>query len=155
MKSLKWFGLIVCGILSGCGYQIRVAPSHQAVSIQTPVSPQGIALKNTLNQQFAKLGFKASDGKASISTTDVDFKEYKLIGVLTEIRIVATMTATYHLPTGDVKHTLTAERSYQYNEATIANQDAHNIKVRQWLQMDLARQTAEQYYALSNLSSTP
>lgn len=149
MKALLTVLLsLVLGTLTACGYQLRGSNIHRAVSVNTPNSLYGIAIKQNLHEELRLLGFDIDKKQPDIDITDIQFRQYELIGLLTEIRIVGTVTVTYHLPTGDITHTLTAERSYQYNQANITSVDKHSQKVHEWLKQALAKQVSEQYYAL-------
>lgn len=123
-------------------------------------------LKRPLIQKLARHGISAHSGSASgnisdnadnstahgtpsISVTNLQFHQYKLRGILSEIRLVISADVRYELPTGAQTHTLQATRSYQYNEGSVATGDAQGAQVRAWLYDELATRISEQYSTLA------
>ena len=90
---------------------------------------------------------------AAIDISNVRFKRYELVGVLTEIRLVLSADVSYQTIENGKPVTLTnpiqVERSYQYNEASVSTDDQQGDQVRDWLYDSLARRITDQYVAIS------
>ena len=90
---------------------------------------------------------------ASIKIDNLRFKNYELVGVLTEIRLVLSADVTYQTMKNGQPVTLTSpiqvERSYQYNEASVSTDDQQGTQIRGWLYDSLARRITDQYVAIS------
>lgn len=145
--------------LSACGYQLRGYQSAanqpmQAVYATTPNSAAGFTFRQALKNELAHVGYHLLDktnesDTSAINIHSLNFRQFTLVGTLTEVRVVGVVEVTYNLPSGNQSHTLTAGRSYQYNEASVAGSDKQGERTRKWLEEELARRTAEQYYTLN------
>lgn len=154
----KSFSVLVCLAmlsLSGCGFALRgtddslhISPAHQRVSIQAQDTPEAFALKQPLTKYLNLRGVSLATGN-TISLDNVRFRQYKLIGTLTEVRLVLMADITYQI--GEQKHAypLQVERSYQYNEASVATLDGQGDQAKAWLYDALAERIAEQYRAIA------
>lgn len=89
---------------------------------------------------------------ATITVSNVRFRRYELVGVLTEIRLVLSADVTYKTVQNGQPVTLTnpiqVERSYQYNEASVSTDDQQGNQIRDWLYSSLARRITDQYVAI-------
>ncbi len=89
---------------------------------------------------------------ATINISNVRFRNYELVGVLTEIRLVLSADVTYTTVQNGQPVTLTnpiqVERSYQYNEGSVNTDDQQGDQVRDWLYDSLARRITDQYVAI-------
>lgn len=161
MKQLFVLVLAAASLsLSACGYQLRGYQSSTNQAIETiyattPNSAAGFTFRQALKNELANVGFNLLDQanhthSAQIDVHNLNFRQFTLVGTLTEVRVVGVLEVTYHLPSGSQSHTLTAERSYQYNEASVLGSDKQGERTRKWLEEELARRTAEQYYALTH-----
>lgn len=159
--------------LSGCGFHLRGydAPLHfdtakTAVIIED--NRISFPLKLPLTRRLQAIGVDVVDGMAlienansvnnsaediaTITVTNVRFKRYELVGVLTEIRLVLSADVTYTTVKNGKPATLTnpiqVERSYQYNEASVSTDDQQGGQIRDWLYDSLAKRITNQYVAL-------
>ncbi|MDO4896126.1 MAG: hypothetical protein Q3971_02080 [Moraxella sp.] len=153
------FAVFVLGA-SGCGFALRgtqdglhVAPAYQNVQLVLDDTPDAFALKQSLIKQLQMRGINPHQGNSTISIHNVRFRQYKLVGTLTEIRLVLMADVEYQL--GDQKHAhpLQAERSHQYNEASVTTTDKQGDKAKIWLYDSLSEQIAEQYRAIAQRTS--
>lgn len=143
--------------LTACGFSLRgigntgvqLAPQHTQVTLLTDNDAVAFALKPKLSTQLAQLGIATSDSAdQQIKISNLRYREYKLLGVLTEIRLVLTADVSYQLAGQSQTHTVQVERSYQYNKASVATSDQQGEQAKIWLQNSLAHRIAEQYYTL-------
>ena len=90
---------------------------------------------------------------AVIDISNVRFKRYELVGVLTEIRLVLSADVSYQtFENGKpviLKNAIQVDRSYQYNEASVSTDDQQGDQIRDWLYERLARRITDQYVAIS------
>lgn len=133
--------------LTGCGFALRgtTSPTPQTVSLNV----NDPTLKTHLKKELALNGIKLADTTNQINITDSHIARYDLVGVLSEVRLVLTANVQYELNGKSHRHTLTATRSHQYNEAGVSSQDKEQAQVREWLYADIARQISEQVHTLS------
>lgn len=145
-------------LLSACGFSLRGAHNSTLnlkagadhAFILTDTSADSYALKHKLSTRLALLGVASDDALLGnqIEIRNLQLRQYELVGVLTEIRLVLSATVTYQLGDRVQTQPVQVERSYQFNEAGVATTDQQGIQARQWLQDALAQRIAEQYYAL-------
>ncbi|MEZ7500864.1 hypothetical protein QO189_00100 [Psychrobacter sp. Arc29] len=161
--------------LSGCGFQLRgydtpmlLNDSKTAVIIED--NRTSFPLKLPLTRRLITLGVDVIDNMtvddvirsnqqadakpiAAIDISNVRFKRYELVGVLTEIRLVLSADVSYQTIENGKPVTLTnpiqVERSYQYNEASVSTDDQQGDQIRDWLYDSLARRITDQYVAIS------
>lgn len=176
LAALPMFTVIgAVASLSGCGFQLRGydAPmlfdvARTAVIIED--NRTSFPLKLPLTRRLETLGVDVIDNMtaanvvtnnqspgaepiAAINITNVRFKRYELVGVLTEIRLVLSANVTYQTTENGKPVTLSnpiqVERSYQYNEASVSTDDLQGDQIRDWLYDSLARRITDQYVAIS------
>lgn len=161
--------------LSGCGFQLRGYDAPMLLNVaKTAViiedNRTSFPLKLPLTQRLETLGVDvienmttanvASNNQkagaepiAAIKVSNVRFKRYELVGVLTEIRLVLSADVSYQTIENGKPVTLTnaiqVERSYQYNEASVSTDDQQGDQIRDWLYDSLARRITDQYVAIS------
>ena len=161
--------------LSGCGFQLRGYDSpmlFDAAKTAVIIEDNRISfpLKLPLTSRLETLGVDVIDNMtvsdvaannknisadpiAAINISNVRFKRYELVGVLTEIRLVLSANVTYQTTENGKPVTLTnpiqVERSYQYNEASVSTDDLQGDQIRDWLYDSLARRITDQYVAIS------
>lgn len=161
--------------LSGCGFQLRGYDSPMLFGVdRTAVIIEdnrlSFPLKLPLTRRLETLGVDVIDNMtaenvvtnnqsngakpiAAINITNVRFKRYELVGVLTEIRLVLSANVTYQTTENGKPVTLSnpiqVERSYQYNEASVSTDDLQGDQIRDWLYDSLARRITDQYVAIS------
>lgn len=142
--------------LSGCGFALRgtqdalqVASQYKNVSITLDDTPESFTLKQSLVKHLQMRGIQNADGTNNIRLQNVRFRQYELVGTLTEARLVLMADATYQLGTQTHNHSLQVESSYQHNEASVATTDSQGNKSRAWLYDSLAERIAEQYRAIA------
>ena len=161
--------------LSGCGFQLRGYDSPMLLNAnKTAViiedNRTSFPLKLPLTSRLTTLGVDVIDNMtvddvirsnqqagakpiAAIDISNVRFKRYELVGVLTEIRLVLSADVSYQTIENGKPVTLTnpiqVERSYQYNEASVSTDDQQGDQIRDWLYDSLARRITDQYVAIS------
>lgn len=164
------------GLLTGCGFHLRGydAPMQFDVAktaILIEDNRISFPLKLPLTRRLQALGVDVVDGIsmiesaanssvnnttaepiATINISNVRFRNYELVGVLTEIRLVLSADVTYTTIQNGQPVTLTnpiqVERSYQYNEGSVNTDDQQGDQVRDWLYDSLARRITDQYVAI-------
>lgn len=164
-------------LLTGCGFHLRGydAPLRFEVAKTAIIVEDNrisFPLKLPLTRRLEALGVDVVDGitmiesaaNSAASNTDAEqiasikidnlrFKNYELVGVLTEIRLVLSADVTYQTMKNGQPVTLTSpiqvERSYQYNEASVSTDDQQGTQIRGWLYDSLARRITDQYVAIS------
>lgn len=163
--------LIACSLLlSGCGFKLRgyessqglqslITSVNQSVIVSTDDNQTGFAVKNPLEQKLQTLGVSTlplntnNDNASIIKVEKINFKQYELLGVLTEIRVIISANISYKIVENGknktVQDTIQVERSYQFNEASISVENQQNKQVKQWLYDALAQRIADQYFALT------
>lgn len=163
-STLFLVGLMVGSLtLPACGYQLRGLQNqpiqtktsiHHRTHINIDAGEYTQPLKHKLSTRLALLGIASDDQMSDnqIQISNVRFQEYKLIGVLSEVRLALVADVSYHYLKSGQKASLTqslqVERSYQFNEASLAISDQQGDQARQWLYDSLVERIAEQYYAL-------
>ena len=163
-------------LLTGCGFHLRGydAPLQFDVAktaILIEDNRISFPLKSPLTRRLQALGVNVVDGISMIESTansttnntaaepiatidisNVRFRRYELVGVLTEIRLVMSADVTYKTVQNGQPVTLTnpiqVERSYQYNEASVSTDDQQGNQIRDWLYDSLARRITDQYVAI-------
>lgn len=164
-------------LLTGCGFHLwgydaplRFEVAKTAIIVED--NRISFPLKLPLTRRLEALGVDVVDGItmiesaansaaantdaeqiASIKIDNLRFKNYELVGVLTEIRLVLSADVTYQTMKNGQPVTLTSpiqvERSYQYNEASVSTDDQQGTQIRGWLYDSLARRITDQYVAIS------
>ncbi|GAA0801846.1 LPS-assembly lipoprotein LptE [Psychrobacter piscatorii] len=176
LAALPMFAIIgATAGLSGCGFQLRgydtpmlLNDSKTAVIIED--NRTSFPLKLPLTRRLTTLGVDVIDNMtvddvirsnqqadaqniSAIDISNVRFKRYELVGVLTEIRLVLSADVSYQTIENGKPVTLTnpiqVERSYQYNEASVSTDDQQGDQIRDWLYDSLARRITDQYVAIS------
>lgn len=176
LAALPMFAVIgATAGLSGCGFQLRGydAPmlfgvAKTAVIIED--NRTSFPLKLPLTRRLETLSVDVIDNMttadvvsnnqragaepiAAIDISNVRFKRYELVGVLTEIRLVLSANVSYQTIENGKPVTLSnpiqVERSYQYNDASVSTDDQQGDQVRDWLYDSLARRITDQYVAIS------
>ncbi|MGE6328589.1 hypothetical protein [Psychrobacter pacificensis] len=167
--------------LSGCGFQLRGYDSPMLLNAnKTAViiedNRTSFPLKLPLTRRLTTLGVDVIGNMtvddvirsnqqagakpiAAIDISNVRFKRYELVGVLTEIRLVLSADVSYQTIENGKPVTLTnsiqVERSYQYNEASVSTDDQQGDQIRDWLYDSLARRITDQYVAISLAKVAP
>lgn len=176
LAALPMFTVIgAAASLSGCGFQLRGYDSpmlFDAAKTAVIIEDNRLSfpLKLPLTRRLETLGVDVIDNMvaadvvrnnqspgaepiAAINITNVRFKRYELVGVLTEIRLVLSANVTYQTTENGKPVTLSnpiqVERSYQYNEASVSTDDLQGDQIRDWLYDSLARRITDQYVAIS------
>ena len=161
--------------LSGCGFQLRGYETPMLLDVaKTAVIIEddrtSFPLKLPLTQRLKTLGAEVMSNMtlddvarnnrqahaepiAIIDISNVRFKRYELVGVLTEIRLVLSADVSYQtFENGKpviLKNAIQVDRSYQYNEASVSTDDQQGDQIRDWLYERLARRITDQYIAIS------
>lgn len=161
--------------LSGCGFQLRGYETPMLLDVaKTAVIIEddrtSFPLKLPLTQRLKTLGAEVMSNMtlddvarnnrqahaepiAVIDISNVRFKRYELVGVLTEIRLVLSADVSYQtFENGKpviLKNAIQVDRSYQYNEASVSTDDQQGDQIRDWLYERLARRITDQYIAIS------
>lgn len=155
--------------LTACGFALRGYNSSITQNIPTTqlifgTSQEDIAVKNALKQQFSQFAIKTqdvdttqqspnSDKLAHIQVSDIKLQTYQLRGILTEIRMVMSADVRYQVMQNGtpktVTNTIQVQRSYQYDQATVATDNPQAEQIKVWLYDNLAQRIADQYMALN------
>ena len=176
LASLPMFTVVGAAVgLSGCGFQLRGYDSpmllnDEKIAVIIEDDRTSFPLKLPLTRRLTTLGVDVIDNMSvedvirsnqqadtkhigAIDVSDVRFKRYELVGVLTEIRLVLSADVSYQTIENGQPVTLTnaiqVERSYQYNEASVSTDDQQGDQIRDWLYDSLARRITDQYVAIS------
>jgi len=167
--------------LSGCGFQLRgydtplqIANTDTVLIIDDDRAT--FLLKRPLIKRLQALGthvvdalslleegkedvLKSGQYNSAIKVSNVRFKKYELVGVLTEIRQVISADVTYQIRHSNgeitqVSNPIQVERSYQYNAASVSTEDQQGVQIKEWLYESLARRITDQYIALNMPKTT-
>lgn len=162
--------ILSLGTLTACGYQLRGNTLTQVNNKLTPIVVQmdnsvERDFQHRLSEQLHLLGYAPTnhnrpqpntpnsdispDTSPNISINNLQLQRYTLVGVLTEVRLIASADVVYRTQTGTYQHQMQSTRSYQYNEATPASSDAQSSHTQAILYNDLARRIGEQYHTLT------
>lgn len=152
-----------------------IAIPNRQVQISMADDATSFPLKYPLQQQLGVLGIQSqissdptkgiqnsdigTDIGSRIHISDVHFKRFELVGVLTEIRLVLSANVSYQVwqdgQLTTISNPILIERSYQYNEASVNVEDQQGKQIQEWLYSNLARRISDQYMALSLPKVTP
>ena len=161
--------------LSGCGFELRGYDAPMLLDVaKTAViiedNRTSFPLKLPLTRRLEKLGVEvisnmtasdvalnnrqaSAEPVSTINVSNIRFKQYELVGVLTEIRLVISADVSYQTTENGKPVTLSnpiqIERSYQYNDASVSTDDQQGDQIREWLYDSLARRITDQYVAIS------
>ena len=150
LLSLSLLGLTGCGFtLRGTDKAVQLAPQYQTVQLTTDDTPDAFALKQPLIKYLQLRGVRADVATNHIFIKNVRFRRYELVGTLTEVRLVLMADVDYHINEQIHTYPLQVERSYQYNEASVATTDGQSDQAKIWLNNNLAERIAEQYRAIA------
>ena len=175
-SALPMFAVVgATAALSGCGFQLRGYDATTLLNVKKTAviiedNRTSFPLKLPLTRRLTTLGVDVIDNMtstdvarrnqqtgaesiAAIDISNVRFKRYELVGVLTEIRVVLSADVSYQAIENGKPVTLSnpiqVERSYQYNEASVSTDDQQGDQIRDWLYDSLARRITDQYVAIS------
>ena len=169
------------GVLTGCGFQLRGYESpmqftNSSTLLMIDDDRTTFLIKRPLIDRLEAIGVKVVDGltmieqgqkellssgqfNSAIKVSNVRFKKYELVGVLTEVRQVISADVTYQVRQNDqitqVTNPIQVERSYQYNAASVSTEDQQGDQIKDWLYQNLARRITDQYVALNLPKVTP
>lgn len=176
LAGLPMFAVVgAAAAISGCGFQLRGYDAPMLLDVQSTAviiedNRTSFPLKLPLTQRLKTLGVDVinnmttedvtrrnqqagTDTISAIDISNIRFKRYELVGVLTEIRLVLSADVSYQTMENGKPVTLSnpiqVERGYQYNEASVSTDDQQGDQTRDWLYDTLARRITDQYVALS------
>ena len=162
IRQFAWVTLLTAALLqTGCGFALRgttaatpIPLDHQQVSLILQDDALTFALKRPLQQNLQLSGIQdTDDANNHIKVQNLRFRRYELVGTLTEVRLVLMADVSYQIQHNGQTKTQTTplqvERSYQYNEASVATLDQQGDKAKAWLYDNLAQRIAEQYRLLT------
>lgn len=165
--------------VSACGFHLRGYSSPMSQHIPTTrlvfgTSPEDLAVKSALKRQFSQLSVSVKDNEITATTTAAEISQanansatmqpsitvsnirlqtYQLRGILTEIRMVMSADVSYVTPHNGqlitTKNNIQVQRSYQYDQATVATDNPQADQIKVWLYDNLAQRIADQYMALT------
>jgi len=161
--------------LSGCGFQLRgydapmlldvdktaviIEDNRTAFPLKLPLTRRletlGVDVISNMTAADVALNNKqaSADPVSVISVDNLRFRQYELVGVLTEIRLIISADVSYQTTENGKPVTLSnpiqIERSYQYNDASVSTDDQQGDQIREWLYDSLARRITDQYVAIS------
>lgn len=184
VKYLAMVGILTATTFSGCGFQLRGYHNSErqqllrhlpATQLVFGDSAADIAVKNALKHQFELMTLPTVDAptpstiglsamaavpyqQPTISVSNIRLQTYRLRGLLTEIRMVMSADVTYHLQQSGKPQTITntiqVQRSYQYDQASVATDNPQAEQIKVWLYDNLAQRIADQHLALVAAVST-
>lgn len=169
MKKFSYLLVIVLliGQLSGCGFTLRgyhepIANINQHIGLKFGNELTDITLKNILKEKFQQLTIlNVSDSyeNANIQVKNIELQKFQLVGILTEIRMVMSADVSFSvLQDGKVIQKIQriqAQRSYQYDQASVNIDNPQAEQIQHWLYDNLAQQIADQYIALQLSKASP
>lgn len=169
MKKFSYLLVIVLliGQLSGCGFTLRgyhepIANINQHIGLKFGNELTDITLKNILKEKFQQLTIlNVSDSyeNANIQVKNIELQKFQLVGILTEIRMVMSADVSFSvLQDGKViqkTQRIQAQRSYQYDQASVNIDNPQAEQIQHWLYDNLAQQIADQYFALQLSKASP
>lgn len=169
MKKFSYLLVIVLliGQLSGCGFTLRgyhepIANINQHIGLKFGNELTDITLKNILKEKFQQLTIlNVSDSyeNANIQVKNIELQKFQLVGILTEIRMVMLADVSFSvLQDGKViqkTQRIQAQRSYQYDQASVNIDNPQAEQIQHWLYDNLAQQIADQYIALQLSKASP
>lgn len=182
LAALPMFAVLgATAALSGCGFQLRGYDAPMLLDVEKTAviiedNRTSFPLKLPLTRRLKTLGVDVIDNMtptdiqrnnqqadaesiAAINISNIRFKRYELVGVLTEIRLVLSADVSYQMMNNGKPVTLSnpiqVERSYQYNEASVSTDDQQGDQTRDWLYDTLARRITDQYVAIALPKVTP
>ena len=161
--------------LSGCGFQLRGYDAPMLLDVAKTVviiedNRTAFPLKRPLTRRLETLGVDvisnmtaedvalnnkqaSAESVSTIKVNNLRFRQYELVGVLTEIRLIISADVSYQTTENGKPVTLSnpiqIERSYQYNDASVSTDDQQGDQIREWLYDGLARRITDQYVAIS------
>ncbi|WP_323841824.1 MULTISPECIES: hypothetical protein [unclassified Moraxella] len=140
--------------LGGCGFTLRNTattqpnPAYTTTTIVLQDHQNYLALKQPLIKHLQSLHIThQANADNSIKIDNLQFRRYKLVGTLTEVRVVLSADVSHTLGRQTFHMPVQVEQSYQYNEASIITLDQQGEKIKTWLYDHLAQRIAEQYHA--------
>lgn len=157
LLAVSVFSLTACGFaLRGVGTNSQqLAPAYHQVTISTADDSTAYAFKYKLETRLSQLGVNStSDAAQQIRIDNLRYRRYELLGILTEVRLLLMADVTYQVDGKTHSYPIQVERSYQYNQGTVATSDQQGEQAQNWLQNNLAERIAEQYYALATQSGS-
>lgn len=156
-RQMVFLGLIGISTLtlSACGFALRgtsastLAPLQDSkVQLHLPDNINARTLKQALTQHLQLLNIQTQDSTTNqITINNLQLRRYKLVGTLTEVRLVLSADISCQLADKSSSASVQVERSYQHNEASVVTLDQQGDKAQVWLYDDLAKRIAEQYRA--------
>lgn len=169
MKKFSYLLVIVLliGQLSGCGFTLRgyhepIANINQHIGLKFGNELTDITLKNILKEKFQQLtilNVGDSHENANIQVKNIELQKFQLVGILTEIRMVMLADVSFSvLQDGQViqkTQRIQAQRSYQYDQASVNIDNPQAEQIQHWLYDNLAQQIADQYIALQLSKASP
>lgn len=162
MKKALYMILTVCLTwqMTACGFTLRgyhepVAQIKQTTTLNFGNGFADIRLKNALKETLNQLSIKTSSENsqnANIEVKNISLQKFQLRGVLTEIRMVMSADVSYFVvkngQTLQKTQRIQAQRSYQYDQASVNIDNPQADQIQNWLYDNLAQQIADQYMAL-------
>lgn len=164
--------VLLIGQLSGCGFTLRgyhepIANINQHIGLKFGNELTDITLKNILKEKFQQLtilqltilNVSDSHENANIQVKNIELQKFQLVGILTEIRMVMSADVSFSvLQDGKViqkNQRIQAQRSYQYDQASVNIDNPQAEQIQHWLYDNLAQQIADQYIALQLSKASP
>lgn len=148
--------------MTGCGFTLRgydnqIVQTNQTIGLNFGNNLADIQLKNAVKEKLNQLSIKTisdTGNTAHIQVKNIELQQFQLRGVLTEIRMVMSADVSYHLikdgKTIEKSNRLQAQRSYQYDQASVNIDNPQADQIQNWLYDNLAQQIADQYITLQS-----
>lgn len=152
--------ILLIGQLSACGFALQgyhepIVQLKQITTLNFGNELADINLKNSLKEKFNQLSIKTISEispTANIQVKNIELQKFQLRGVLTEIRMVMSADVSYYIvkngQTIQKTNHIHAQRSYQYDQASVNIDNPQADQIQNWLYDNLAQQIADQYIAL-------
>lgn len=150
------FTLGLSSSLIGCGFHVRGSQTaalpgqYQSIALSIPENAQ--ALKKPLEIALTNIGSRVNQtgSQRVLRINDYQLKRRLFSGTLTEAQLQLTVTFSIEDLSGQritAPRTVYAQRSYQYDRATVNVDDQENDYLIQVMQNDIAEQISRQISA--------
>lgn len=141
--------------LSGCGFalrgtqQLHTPVAHQTVQLSLDDNQESLHLKQAMTKHLSMMGLQHGVSTNQIDVQNLKFRRYKLIGTLTEVRLVLSANITIRMGETATSMPMQVEQSYQYNEASVVTLDQQGEESKKWLYDQLGERIVARYRAMT------
>lgn len=142
-------------ITSGCGFTLRgtqdlnTPVAYQTVQLSLDDNQEALHLKQALTKHLSMMGLQHGVSTNQIDVQNLKFHRYRLVGTLTEIRLVLSANITIRMGETATSMPMQVEQSYQYNEASVVTLDQQGEESKKWLYDQLGERIVARYRAMT------